>query len=78
MSLLLNSRTYHPIIILLINTKVNIQKTNVSQYFNVTHSSTNKTDRHDIIEILFKVALNQLINILTTHMMFSKRNELIM
>ena len=37
MSLVVNSWSYHPIIILLINTKVNIQQSNVSQYLNVTH-----------------------------------------
>ena len=36
MSLVVNSSSYHPIIILLIvNTKVNIQKNNVSQYVNI-------------------------------------------
>ena len=29
------------------------------EVYNITVSSTNKTDRHDIIEILLKVALNK-------------------
>jgi hypothetical protein len=49
MALVVNSLSYHPVIILLINTKVNIQKSNVLQYLNGTHAMLKSVWKREVI-----------------------------